>query len=86
MTPAELRALLIDCLAVWGVAGRVEPDGDGVAIVIVGGCCALRRADPALRPVRWFVATPERAAAGQGPRAAASIAAALGTVRAAISA
>jgi hypothetical protein len=81
--PAELRALLTDCLAVWGLVGRVEPTDDGVAITTAAGRCVLRPADPALRPVRWMIETPERIAAGRGARAAPSIVAALGVVRAA---
>ncbi|MGH7042519.1 MAG: hypothetical protein ACREFY_10345, partial [Acetobacteraceae bacterium] len=77
MTPAELRALLVDCLALWDAAGRVEADGDGAAVVTAAGRCVLRPAEPAMRPIRWLVATPERAAVGRGPRPAASLAAAL---------
>ncbi|HVB66695.1 MAG TPA: hypothetical protein VNE67_02430 [Acetobacteraceae bacterium] len=83
MTPAELRALVADCVALWGVAGRVEAEGESVAITTAAGRCVLRPADAALRPVRWFIETPERTAAGRGARAAPSIAAALGVVRAA---
>ncbi len=86
MTDAELRALLADCLALWGVAGRAAATADGVVIEAAAGMVRIAPADPALRPVRWFVQTPERIAAGRPPRAAASIAAALGVVRAAVAA
>lgn len=82
VTQAELRALVADCLAVWGATGRVEPDGDGVAITTAAGRCAVRPAAPELRPVRWWVETPERLAAGRRPRPATSIGAALAVVRA----
>jgi len=84
VTEAELRALLADCLALWGVAGQAAATGDGVAIEAAAGTVRIAPADPALRPVRWFVETPERSAAGRPPRAVASIAAALGVVRAAV--
>ncbi len=77
MTQAELRALLADALVLWGVAGRVVPDGDGVAVQVAAARCIVAPAPPGLRPVRWFVTTPERAG-----RAAASIAGVLGVVRA----
>ena len=86
MTEAELRALLADCLMLWGVAGRAAATGDGVVIEAAAGTVRIAPADPALRPVRWFVRTPELVAAGRPPRAAASIAAVLGVVRAAVSA
>jgi hypothetical protein len=82
--PADLRALLADCLSLWGVAGRVETDGDGVAVVTADGRCRLHPAPADLRPVRWVVETPERVAAGRGPRPATSIVAALAVVRAAV--
>ncbi len=77
MTQAELRGLLADALALWGVAGRVAADGGGVAVLVAGARCVVAPADAALRPVRWFVTTPERAG-----RAAASVAGVLGVVRA----
>ena len=33
VTPAELRALLADCLALWGVEGRVDALDVAVAVV-----------------------------------------------------
>ena len=86
MTDAELRALLADCLALWGVAGQAAATGGGVVIETAAGMVRIAPADPALRPVRWFVETPERRASGRAPRAAASIAAALGVTRAAVAA
>ena len=87
MTPAELRALLADSLALWGIAGRVEVLADGVAVIAPGaGRCVVRPADPALRPVRWFVEMPAAVAAGRGPRAAASIVGVLGAVRSVVEA
>ena len=42
---------------------------------------SIARADPDLRPVRWFLQTPERRAAGRPARAAPSIVAALSALR-----
>ncbi len=42
---------------------------------------SIERADPELRPVRWFLQTPERHAAGRPARAAPSIVAALSALR-----
>lgn len=79
--PAELRALLRDCLALWRLDGRVETDADGVIITIAAGVFTVTRADPDLRPVRWFLQTPERAAAGRPPRALPSVVALLSALR-----
>ena len=65
MTDADLATLLRDCLKLWGVDGAFS----------------LARADAELRPVRWFLQTPERAAANRPPRAAPSIVAALSALR-----
>ena len=82
MTQAALRALLADALAVWGVTGDAAPEGaDGVAVRTEGGRCVVRPAGAEMRPVRWFISTPARAAAGRGARAAASIVGVLAMVR-----
>jgi hypothetical protein len=81
VTDAELRSLLVDCLTLWEVAGRVTVRDTDVAIETLGGVFTVARADAGLRPVRWFYQSPERAAAGRSPRAAPSIVALLSGLR-----
>ena len=81
MTDAELRSLLLDCLKLWEVSGKVVVHESDVAIETPRGAFTVARADPDLRPVRWFCQTPERAAAGRPPRAAPSIVALLSALR-----
>ena len=82
----ELRALIADCLVLWGVRGRVTPSGDGVEIVVEQGSLLLQRAPADMRPVRWLLHTPERRAGHRPPRAAPSIGAALTVLREALGA
>jgi hypothetical protein len=84
MTDAELRGLLRDCLALWSVEGRISVAGDGVTIHTADGAFVVSRAVETLRPVRWLLQTPPRAAAGRPPRAAPSIVALLSALRGAI--
>jgi hypothetical protein len=86
MTDAELRALLIDCLALWDVRGRVAADDSGVVISTDNGCYLLRRAAPDMHPVRWLLQTPARRIANRPPRAAPSIGALLTALRNALGA
>ena len=81
MTDAQLRVLLLDCLKLWEVKGSVTVDDTGVGIETPGGRFTVTRADPDLRPVRWFYQTPERAAARRPPRAAPSVVALLSGLR-----
>jgi hypothetical protein len=81
MSDAELLGLLRDCLKLWETPGRVVVRDEDVAIETTEGVFSVRQADPALRPVRWFYQTPERAAAGRPPRAAPSIVALLSALR-----
>lgn len=76
MSQAALRDLLADALALWDAPGRVVAEGDGVAVLLGAARATVLPADPALRPVRWFVTTPERSG-----RAAASVAGVLGVLR-----
>ena len=76
MSQAELRDLLADALALWDAPGRAVAEDDGVAVLLGSARATVLPADPALRPVRWFVTTPERAG-----RAAASVAGVLGVLR-----
>ena len=86
MTDGELRGLLLDCLALWGVDGRVEAAEEGLAVVVRDARFLVNRAGPDLRPVRWFLQTPERAAAGRSPRAVPAIGALLAALRNALGA
>ncbi len=86
MTDAELRSLLVDSLALWDIAGRVTAGEAGLEIGTTDGVFLLQRAPAGLRPVRWLLQTPVRAAAGRPPRAAPSIVAALTALRNAIGA
>jgi hypothetical protein len=80
-TQAQLRSLLLDCLKLWEVDGKVTAVDPGLQIDTRFGCFTVTRADPDLRPVRWFYQTPERAAANRPPRAAPSIVALLSALR-----
>jgi hypothetical protein len=81
VTDAELRGLLLDCLRLWGIDGELAPADEGWSIETEDGAFSIERADPDLRPVRWFLQTPERRAAGRPPRASPSIGAALSALR-----
>ena len=63
MTDAELRGLLLDCLKLWAVDGKLVPTEEGWDIETAEGAYSISRAEPDLRPVRWFLQTPERRAA-----------------------
>jgi hypothetical protein len=83
VTDAELRALLMDCLRLWGVEGRVAVGAGGVEILTAGACFILRRARADEAPMRWRLsALPETA--GQRARFAPSIAAMLSALRKAV--
>jgi hypothetical protein len=59
MTPPELRALVSDGLALWGVAAAVSVVCDGVALVAPDG--TPLRVTPASReerPLRWGLERP----------------------------
>jgi hypothetical protein len=86
VTDAELRALLLDCLTLWDVEGRVNAADDGLEIAVAEGRYVIERAPDELRPVRWFLQTPERRSAGRTPRAAPSVVALLSALRNAIGA
>ncbi|HEY1935909.1 MAG TPA: hypothetical protein VGG99_28215 [Acetobacteraceae bacterium] len=84
MTDAELRALVLDCVALWNLSARVVVTDAGVTIQTADGTFLLQRAAAAQRPVRWLLQTPTRAAANRPPRVAPSIVAALSALRNAI--
>jgi hypothetical protein len=81
VTDAQLRSLLLDCLKVWEVTGKVSVRAADLAIDTPLGVFTVARADADLRPLRWFYQTPERAAAQRPPRAAPSIVALLSGLR-----
>lgn len=81
VTDAQLRSLLLDCLNLWEVRGKVTAHDSGLAIETAVGVFTVARADPGLRPLRWFYQTPERAAAQRPPRPAPSIVALLSALR-----
>jgi hypothetical protein len=59
MTPPELRALVCDGLALWGVAAAVSIAGDGVALRAPDGTpIRIAPAPPEERPVRWWLERP----------------------------
>ena len=81
MTDAALRSLLLDCLTLWEVGGRVTAVDQGLAIDSPAGTFTVQHAAEALHPVRWFLQTPERQAAGRAPRALPSVVALLSALR-----
>ena len=61
MTPPELRALVSDSLALWGLAGvvAVSVAEDGVVLDAPGGTpLRVRTAPVGERPVRWWLERP----------------------------
>jgi hypothetical protein len=86
VTNAELRALLIDCLKLWGVQGSVAADDDGATISTGEGDVVVQRTVPEMHPARWLLQTPARRAAGRPPRVAPSIVALLSALRNALGA
>jgi hypothetical protein len=81
VTDAQLRSLLLDCLKLWEVKGKVTVRDTDLAIDTPSGTFTVARASPDLRPLRWFYQTPERVAAQRPPRAAPSIVALLSALR-----
>jgi hypothetical protein len=81
MTPADQRALLRDALRLWDIPATVTVEADHIAIARPDGTW---RITPGPAPTRWFLQTPERAAAGRPPRPAPSITALLSALRTAL--
>lgn len=81
MTDAELRVLLLDCLALWGVKGRAEATDSGLQIIADTITLGVERAPADMRPVRWLLHRPDRA-----PRVTPSIGALLTALRNALGA
>jgi hypothetical protein len=76
--------LLLDCLRLWDVEGRIAAVADGIEVTTDAGSFLLQAAPPDMRPVRWLLHTPDRRAAHRPPRAAPSIGAALLALRHAV--
>jgi hypothetical protein len=81
MTDAQLRVLLLDCLKLWEVRGKVTVRETDIAIETPGGLFTVARAESDLLPIRWFYQTPERSAAQRPPRALPSVVALLAALR-----
>jgi hypothetical protein len=81
LTDAELRALLLDCAELWGVEARITAGADGMEVAARPGTFLVQRAPTYMRPVRWLLQSPERAAANRPPRAVPSIVALLSALR-----
>ena len=81
MNDAELRALLLDCLALWGVKGRVEALDTSMQIIVDTTTLEIERASADMLPVRWLLHRPNRPA-----RVAPSIVALLTALRNALGA
>lgn len=86
MTNAELANLVTDCLAVWGVEGRVVATEAGISVDGAGTSCTIARTSPEQRPARWLLQSERRAASGRAPQAVSSITGVLGGLRAALGA
>jgi hypothetical protein len=86
VTGAELRGLLMDCLMLWGIDGRVAAGAAGLEIRTTDGLFIVQHAPPDMHPVRWLLQTPPRRTAGRPPRAAPSIGALLSALRNALGA
>jgi hypothetical protein len=86
VTDAELRGLLIDCLTLWRIDGRVVAGDVGMEVRTMDGVFVVQRADLGLHPVRWLLDTPPRRAASRPARVAPSIGALLSALRNAVGA
>ena len=86
LTDAELRALLLDCVALWGVEARITAGAEESRSPRSPALFLVQRAPTDMRPVRWLLQSPERAAANRPPRALPSIVALLSALRNALGA
>ncbi len=59
MQQSELRALLTDCVRLWGAEVRLEVEEDGIALEGAGGRFVLREALANQRPARWVLRLPD---------------------------
>ncbi len=82
LTDAELRMLLIDCLSLWGVEGRVSVNDDAIEIATSNATLRVQRAPRDMLPVRWLL----HRSVDRPPRVAPSIVALLTALRNALGA
>ncbi|MCX7383413.1 MAG: hypothetical protein NT133_18805 [Alphaproteobacteria bacterium] len=75
ISDAELRGLLVDCLRLWDVVGRVSAEAEGLVITAGDARCVVERGPS---PTRWFLT------AGARRRAVPSVPALLSAVRRAL--
>ncbi len=82
MTQAEFLSVLRDCLILWDADARLIAEEDGIALITAGNeRYHVAAVDPSLRPARWQLQTPARAAAGRPARMHPSIGALLSGLR-----
>lgn len=82
MTQAEFSSLLRDCLVLWDSDARLIAEEDGIALITTDNArYYIAAVDMALRPARWRLQTPARAAAGRPARMHPSIGALLSGLR-----
>ena len=77
LSDGELRMLLIDCLRLWGVAGRVVVNDGAIEIATPSATLRVQRAPHDMLPVRWLL----HRSASRPPRVAPSIVALLTALR-----
>lgn len=73
--------MLADCVRVWGVDARITEQDAVLRLAVADGMFEVWPAPNELRPVRWFLQTPERRNAARPPRAAPSVVAMLSALR-----
>jgi len=81
VTQAELASLLRDCLTLWGAKAEMASGDTSVRLTTPAGCYEISAVAPELRPARWSLQTPARAAADRPPRMHPSIGALLAALR-----
>lgn len=81
MTTAELQNLLADCVDVWGVDVWITEHDAVLRLTAADAVFEVWPAPAELRPVRWFLQTPERRDAARPPRTAPSVVAMLSALR-----
>jgi len=86
MTDSDLRGLLIDCLTLWDIEGRVVAGEAGMEVRTMDGLFVVQHAPRDAHPVRWMLQTPPRRAAGRPARVAPSIGTLLSALRNALGA
>jgi G3E family GTPase len=80
LSPATLRALILDTLELWAIAGGADWHGGALLVTAGGHALRIRPASEAERPARWFLLRD----APRAPRPALSILGLLGALRQAL--